>query len=160
MIVSRSQQQNGCMPGTYQWLQLINGNALAVDQQQLVVIGFAVRLADDPVAKALKLQPIAQLRVALTRNQRGDRWVVSARRLRFGCSERHLNPNAGAFILGALQGDVALHQAHQLLADSQAQTGAAVAARGAAVGLGKGVEQLALGLFRNADTGIAHRALQ
>ena len=46
------------------------------------------------------------------------------------------------------------HQRHQLTANGQSQSGAAVLARRERVGLAKGIEYLRLRLLRNADTGI------
>ena len=56
--------------------------------------------------------------------------------------------------------DRASHQFRQLLADRQAQPGAAVLARGAGVGLRERLEEAALALFIQPDAGIAHGELQ
>ena len=64
-------------------------------------------------------------------------------------------PEGAADARGAAQADLAAHQFGQFSIDLQAEPGAAVLAGRAAVGLGKGAEQLALNRGRNADAGIA-----
>ena len=54
----------------------------------------------------------------------------------------------------------AAHQLDQLRADRQAQPGAAVGARGRAVGLGEGLEDDALLFRRDADAGVADGEMQ
>ena len=60
----------------------------------------------------------------------------------------------------ALEGDVAVHQARQLLADRQAQARAAELAGRRGVGLGEDLEQLRLLLLADPETGVRHRELQ
>jgi hypothetical protein len=65
-------------------------------------------------------------------------------------------PERRALARLALHADLAVHHDHELLGDRQAQAGAAVAARGRAVGLREGLEQLRLHRGRNAHAGVAH----
>ena len=55
----------------------------------------------------------------------------------------------------ALDGQVPAHQPREAPADGEAEPGAAVAARGRAVGLGEGLEEPRLLLGRDADAGVA-----
>ncbi len=56
--------------------------------------------------------------------------------------------------------DLASHLLYQLLGDDQTQASAAITARDGGVGLIEGLEQLALLLFRDADTGIADQYVE
>ena len=71
-----------------------------------------------------------------------------------------LEVEAAAAALRAVQPQPAAHQAHQALADRQAQPGAAEAARGRGLGLREAAEDALLILGRDADARIAHRHLQ
>ncbi len=70
--------------------------------------------------------------------------------------ERQREPEARALPGHAADVDLPAHQFDQALADDQPQAGAAEAARDADVALGKGREQLALLLGRDADARVAH----
>src|SRR5262249_5413426 len=59
----------------------------------------------------------------------------------------------------ARHGHVAAHHARKLACDRKAETGAAIAPRGRAVGLGEFLEQLGLLLACHADTGVSNREL-
>ena len=60
----------------------------------------------------------------------------------------------------ALETDLTAHHLHELLADGEAEAGAAEAARGGAVGLGERLENLFLLLGCDTDAGVAHFATQ
>jgi hypothetical protein len=62
-----------------------------------------------------------------------------------------------ALLWPAVYPDFPAQQGDQFLRDGQAQPGAAIAAGGAVVGLGKGIKDDALFFRCNADAGIAHR---
>ena len=73
---------------------------------------------------------------------------------------RNLELEGGAASGDALQANGAAHALHQALADGESQTGAAEAARHAAVALGEGLEHRRLLLQWDADAGVAHREAQ
>ena len=66
----------------------------------------------------------------------------------------HREPEGGAAPGGAVDADLTAHAFHQPLADRQAQAGAALAAAGALVHLGEGVEQVLLQVRRQAVAGV------
>ena len=72
----------------------------------------------------------------------------------------HREVEAGTLAGLAFDADFAAHHLHQLTGDRQAQPGAAVLARGGAVGLGEGIEQLVDLLLGDADAGVDDRELQ
>ena len=61
---------------------------------------------------------------------------------------------------GAFDPHPAVHQLHEPLRDRQTEAGAAIAARGGAVRLREGLENLFLLLRRNADAGVGHGKVQ
>ena len=85
------------------------------------------------------------------RRQQPRRVVVARRQARQGNAEME----AAALSRRAVDADHAAHGAHQLLRNRQAQPGAAVQARGAAVGLAEGVEQALLLLGADAHAAVA-----
>ena len=72
-------------------------------------------------------------------------------------AKRAVNQKRAAFAGLALDADLAAHQLDQLLADGQAEAGAAVPARGGAVGLREALEDAACLLRRDADAGVGDR---
>ena len=74
--------------------------------------------------------------------------------------QRHMKTELGALARRAVHLDLAAHHLHQFLADGQAQATAAIAAGGAGVALGEGVEQLRLHLFADADAGVTDGQVQ
>src|SRR5262249_42892545 len=74
--------------------------------------------------------------------------------LRVHRREWHLDPEQAALAEPALHADLAVEQLDQVLADRQAQTGAAEAARGGRVGLRERAEQPGDLLGRDADAGV------
>ena len=74
-----------------------------------------------------------------------------------GClREARGEPERRAFAGLALDADLAAHLLHELLADREAEAGAAVFPRGRAVGLDECLEELRLRFGRDADAGVAH----
>ena len=67
-------------------------------------------------------------------------------------SQSHGKPECGPFAQGAAHADLPAHAFDQLLADHQAKTGAAIFARGRAVGLAERLEKPLLRLRRNAHS--------
>src|SRR5262249_30973142 len=65
-------------------------------------------------------------------------------------------PEGRSFTDLAVDADLAAHHMRELLGYGEAQTGAAVAARGRLVGLREGLEDPALRVGRHADAAVAH----
>src|SRR5690606_41836737 len=74
--------------------------------------------------------------------------------------ERHLEPEAGAARLQALETDPPAHGLDQAAGDGRAQARAAIATRQAGVGLLEGLEQALAHALGNADAGIADNKAQ
>ena len=74
--------------------------------------------------------------------------------------KRRAEPKGGAAAELRLDAHATVHQAGQVFADGQAQTGAAVLAGGGAVGLLKALEQLVHLLLAQAYAGVAHLKAQ
>ncbi|OEZ97550.1 hypothetical protein DUGA2_58890 [Duganella sp. HH101] len=143
----------------------------AVEQHQLVRrpgsrqllrrggrVGRAIGLAAH--ARYHRLQQLARL---LARADQQDphrqvraRLALPLRGAAVGDRERERAADAGR----AVDPQLAAHQAHQPLADRQAEAGAAEAPRGRAFGLRERIEDAALLLRVDADAGVAHREVQ
>ncbi len=65
-------------------------------------------------------------------------------------------PEAGTDCLTTFNADFSSYQPDQLLDNSQSEARPAIPARGRAIGLGKGIKEVRLGLRRNADPSALH----